>query len=194
MRLSSRHERWMYTAGGALLLSGLGWLIGHFWLAGGPLAAAFAFDAVPHPSEIWWLRLHGAAAMGFLVAFGALLPGHVVQGWRRRQNRRSGILMLTVVVALALTGYGLYYLGDESTRPWISAAHWAIGLVAATGLVVHVILGKHWTIRTQAGRGRGRRRAHGSEPAQPEARQRAIPHFSNSSASVDSWTITKGKL
>ena len=150
MRLSSRHERWIYVAAGALLLSGAGWLVGHYLLAGSSLGAAFEFDGVPHRSELWWLRLHGAAAMGFLVTFGALLPGHVVQGWRQRQNRSSGVFMLSVVLALVLTGYGLYYLGSEATRPWISAAHWALGLVAAAALVLHVLLGKRGAPRSKS--------------------------------------------
>lgn len=164
MRLSSRHERWLYGIAGALLFSGLGWLVSHYFVAGSSLAAAFRFEGTPHLSEPWWLRLHGAAMIGFLVVFGALLPGHLVHGWRRRHNRRSGIFMLSVVVALSLTGYGLYYLGDESTRPWISAAHWVIGLAAAGTLVVHVILGKRGALRIGTS-GRTLRRAHGNEPS-----------------------------
>ena len=155
--MSSRHERWLYVVATALLLSGVGWLTSHFFLAGSSLVAAFKFDGVPHPSEPWWLRLHGAAMMGFLVVFGALLPGHVVHGLRRRKNKRSGIFMLTVVIALALTGYALYYLGDEATRPWISALHWLIGLGAAVGLVLHVVLGKRGALRIGS-RGRGAHR------------------------------------
>ena len=142
VQLSTRHERWLYVVAGALLLSGLGWLTAHYLLSGGSLLADFEFEGLPHPSELWWLRLHGASMIGFLVVFGALLPGHVMHGWRRRRNKRSGSFMLGVVVALALTGYGLYYLGDEATRPWISAAHWVIGLAAGAGLVLHVTLGK----------------------------------------------------
>src|SRR5450631_2017070 len=121
MRLSSRHERWLYVAGATLLLSGFGWLVSHYLLSGSGLTAAFEFEGVPHPSEMWWLRLHGAAMMAFLVAFGALLPRHIVHGWRRRKNRRTGLVMLLLVAALVLSGYALYYLSSEQARPWISA-------------------------------------------------------------------------
>jgi hypothetical protein len=142
VQLSTRHERWLYGVAGALMLSGLGWIAAHYWLAGNGLVAGFEFEGVPHPSEMWWLRLHGASMIGFLVVFGALLPGHVTRGWRRRRNKYSGIFMLATTMVLGLSGYGLYYLGDEVTRPWISAVHWVIGLAAGAGLVLHVTFGK----------------------------------------------------
>jgi hypothetical protein len=175
-RLGSRHERWLYVASAGLLVSGLGWLVGHYLLSGSSPAVAFKFGADPQPSEIWWLRVHGAAMMGFLLVFGALLPGHVPHGWRGRQNRRSGILVIAVVIALGLTGYGLYYLGDESTRPWISATHWALGLVAVAALLPHVILGKRGAQRiksrgSRSDQGRERRNA----PTQSKGQDRAAP-------------------
>ncbi|MFI4939896.1 MAG: hypothetical protein ACHP7O_06090 [Burkholderiales bacterium] len=137
MRLSRRHERWIYATGGILFFSGIGWLIFHYFFAG-----TNEFGVARHPSEPWWLRLHGAAAMGFLVAIGSLLPGHIVRAWHLRKNYRSGVLILALVVALILTGYCLYYLGDEQSRPWISMAHWAVGIVSGLGFLLHVWLGK----------------------------------------------------
>jgi 4-amino-4-deoxy-L-arabinose transferase-like glycosyltransferase len=141
-RLSTRHERSLYVAAGTLLLSGIGWITAHYVLAGNSLIAGFKLEGAPHPSELWWLRLHGASMIGFLVVFGALLPGHVARGWQRRRNRRSGIFMVATTVVLAFSGYGLYYLGDEATRPWISVVHWVIGLAAGAGLVLHVTFGR----------------------------------------------------
>jgi hypothetical protein len=50
--------------------------------------------------------------------------------------------MLCLVLLLVATGYGLYYAGDEETRPWISMAHWIGGMLAAFGLALHAWLGK----------------------------------------------------
>jgi cation transport ATPase len=137
MQLSRQHRRWLYLTGALLWASGVAWLINHYFFK---VAGEFA-DA-PQPSEAWWLRLHGAAMIGFLIAFGALLPVHVLHGWRQRRNRRSGVMMLVIVGALALSGYGLYYAGDERLRPWISATHWVIGLAVSAALLLHVILGR----------------------------------------------------
>ncbi len=137
MRLSRRHERWLYVIAVAVLASGLGWLVDHYLFAG-----QAEFGEAHAPAEPWWLRLHGAAAMAGLVAFGSLLPGHIARAWRLRINIRSGLLMLGIVLTLVVTGYGLYYAGDEETRPWIGMIHWIVGLVAAAGLIVHVRFGK----------------------------------------------------
>ena len=137
LKLRPGHRRWLYLASVLLLVSGIGWLGGHYFLHG-----LNDFPGALNPSEPLWMRLHGAAAMGFLVAFGALLPHHVRSGWRQHVNRTSGIVMIAVVSALILTAYGLYYVGDDHARAFISIAHWTVGLVAAAGLPAHVILGK----------------------------------------------------
>lgn len=125
--------------GGSLVGSGVAWLIAHYMGGGG------SFGETHHPSEPWWLRLHGAAVMAFLVVLGTILPGHVRRAWSLRKNctesvRRNiitGILMLSLVAALALSGYALYYSGSEELRPYISTCHWVAGLVAAAGFYQH---------------------------------------------------------
>ena len=143
-RLSRRHELYLYLTGTLLMVSGVGWLIGHYLLR-----APGGFGVGPHPSEAWWMRLHGAAVIGFLVVFGALLPGHAVQNWRQRANRYSGLAVVMVVSLLALTGYGLYYLVDDRQRAVTSALHWMVGLVACAALVLHVVLGKRLAARVR---------------------------------------------
>jgi hypothetical protein len=98
--------------------------------------------------EIWqqiaanMLMLHGGAAMLALLLLGALIPIHVLRAWRARKNRISGSLMATLNAALILTAFGLYYLGSETLRPWISWTHIAAGLVLALWLPLHVWLGR----------------------------------------------------
>jgi cation transport ATPase len=167
-RLSRRHERFLYLTGALLLLSGAGWLVSHYLLR-----TSGAFGAAPHPSEPWWMRLHGAAVIGFLVVFGALLPGHVVQNWRQRVNRYSGLAVVIVVGLLALSGYGLYYLVDDRQRAVASALHWTVGLVASAALVLHVILGKR--LAAQARERRMAARLHRHRPAMPPTPHRGTP-------------------
>lgn len=137
MRLGRTHQRLVYAIAVATFLSGLGWLADHYLFAG-----TGEFDDAHAAGEPWWLAVHGAAAMAALIAFGSLLPGHVARAWTARRNLGSGLVMLGLVSLLIATGYGLYYAGNESTRPWISLAHWFTGIVIAGGLVMHVRLGK----------------------------------------------------
>src|SRR6185312_3315029 len=133
-RLSRRHEHWLYGVGALLALSGVGWLVCHYWLRAPGLA--------PHPLEVWWLRLHGAAMVGFLVVFGMLLPAHVKHGWRQGRNRGSGVPVIVATAFLTLTGYGLYYIVSDGLRDWVGVLHWTVGLAAVGGLGLHVALGK----------------------------------------------------
>ena len=137
LRLSRRHRAWLYGSLVVLFLTGAGWLIfHHYWRASGE------FGPAPHPLEPWSLKVHGAAAMVFLVVFGTLLPGHVRRSWHRRLNRPSGALFLALNGLLILSGYALYYFGGERSRAAISLAHWLAGLGYPLFLVAHIWLGR----------------------------------------------------
>ena len=120
-----------------VLLSGVCWLLSHYLLA-----TPDEFGASRGPLESWWLRLHGAAALGFLVVFGTLLPVHVRRAWNARRHRTSGGVVVGVATLLIATGYLLYYAGGEQLRPSLSVIHWLVGLVGLPAMVVHIILGK----------------------------------------------------
>jgi hypothetical protein len=136
-RLSRQHRRWFYLSGSVLALSGVGWLASHFFLR-----AENQIAGMPHPSEPWWLRVHGAAMIGFLIVFGALLPGHIARGWRGSVNKRSGIIMILLVGLLIVTGYGLYYVVDDGLRANVSLVHWSLGLASIGGVFWHVTMGR----------------------------------------------------
>jgi hypothetical protein len=142
VRLSGRHQAWLYGSAGALLGTGALWTVFHYFLQ-----VEGEFGEQPHVLEPWWLKLHGAAAMVFLMVLGSLVRGHVRLGWKSGINRSSGAILVTVTSFLVLTGWALYYVGVDGARPWISASHWGVGLASPFALLVHVV------------RGRGTRRA-----------------------------------
>ena len=137
MRLSHGHRRWVYWSGALLLVSGILWLVFHYFLrVHGELGEA------PHPLESWWLRFHGAAAMLVLLVLGSLLPVHVRRGWHQRRNLLAGMVLGTAALLLIASGYALYYFGGEEARPWISAFHWVLGLGALPLVVWHIWRGR----------------------------------------------------
>lgn len=136
-RLGPQHRRWLAITFLILFLSGVLWLIFHYFFA-----VKTEFGEGPHPLQQWWLKLHGLAAMAALIIFGSLLSGHIRRAWQHHQNRISGGSMVALMVCLTLTGYALYYFGGEATRPIISAAHWIIGIAALPLLVLHILSGR----------------------------------------------------
>ena len=135
MRLNP-YFRWaVYSAFVLLFVSGAAWLLadqlkdganGELWQAAGANL----------------LMLHGGTAMAALLLLGALFPLHMQRSWRARKNRISGLTMITFNAILIVTAFGLYYLGSEMLRPWISDVHIAVGLALPLLLFVHVILGR----------------------------------------------------
>ena len=81
-----------------------------------------------------------------LLLLGTLLVHHVPAGWSAKRNRGSGIVMLSTLTWLAMTGYLLYYAGTEALRGYAAATHLWVGLAAAAivGIVAFPIMSPAW--------------------------------------------------
>lgn len=130
-RPTPRLRQALYVATLLVLLSGLGWLVAHYWL---PLPEF----AARHPLETWSLRLHGAAAMFALMVFGAVWQQHLGYALRQRRYLPSGSALLGAWLGLIGSGYGLYYLTDEALRASLSLGHWLLGLALPIALFGHI--------------------------------------------------------
>lgn len=137
IRLSFRHQAWVYSVLGVLFLSGLAWMIVHYGMA-----RTENEIPLPHPSEPLWLKIHGAAAMVTLLILGTLIPIHIKRAWAMRKNRLTGFIFTSLMAVLVLTGYGLYYSGSETLREWTSWSHMILGCLGPLFLAWHVIIGK----------------------------------------------------
>lgn len=140
IRLGRWHQGAVYGATGALAVSGIVWLVLHYFFS-----VPGEYGPRPHPLETWMLRVHGAAAMAGLIIYGSLLPVHIRRAWSIRRNIVLGVGLVAVMLLLTVTGYLLYYSGDETLRPVISAAHWIFGLGVAPLLVWHIVSGRRQT-------------------------------------------------
>jgi Na+/H+ antiporter NhaC len=133
VRLRSSFRYWTYAVFSVLLLSGAAWLV-----------ADWQKDA----DEAWQqaaanlLMIHGGAAMLALMALGALIPLHLLRAWRARKNLVSGITVATINTVLIVTAFGLYYLGSETVRPWMSWIHIGGGFSLALMIPLHIVLGR----------------------------------------------------
>jgi hypothetical protein len=98
--------------------------------------------------EIWqqvaanMLMIHGGTAMLALLLLGALVPVHLSRAWRSRKNRVSGSMMAAFNAVLIATAFGLYYLGSEAVRPWMSWVHLCSGFFLSLMFPIHIWLGR----------------------------------------------------
>ena len=140
IQFSRRHRRWFHSVSVTLFLSGAIWVL-FGWLADHDAARADWLRSL----KPWLLKLHGAAAMAFLVALGILIPTHIKRAWRVRRNRANGVFFVTVMALLAATGYGLYYFGDDQWRSATSWIHLSLGFGAPALLALHIWQGRRDT-------------------------------------------------
>ena len=135
MRLSPLFRYAIYAALAGLFVTGAAWLVvdrlkdtpaGDMW-------QSISADL---------LMLHGGLTMVTLMLFGALFPLHIRLSWQRRKNRTTGVLMLSFNALLIMTAFGLYYLGPEMLRPWMSWVHTIIGLSLPALAFTHILIGR----------------------------------------------------
>lgn len=128
-----RRRRWaLYVIGAGVWISGGVWLLFHYFLA-----KQGEFGPIENPLTSWWLRLHGAFAFAAIWIFGLLWGTHITVTWPRRSRRWSGGVLAGVFILLIVSGYSLYYVGDDTARPVISIIHWGVGLVCPILLLFH---------------------------------------------------------
>lgn len=137
---SARLARWqimLITISGALLwLSGAGWLLLHYY---GQVQGEFGPET--NPLEPWFLRIHGLVMIPALLGFGGLFLVHMPKGWKNRHQRYIGIGLTISFAILIISGYMLYYVGDELLRDWTSLIHWGFGLAIPAIFIWHYLHG-----------------------------------------------------
>ena len=131
----ARWQIWLLTISGtALWLTGAAWLLLHYY---GQVEGEFGLET--NPLERWILRLHGLMLIPALLGFGGLFVVHMPKGWKDKYQRNIGIGLTALVAELILSGYLLYYVGDDTVRSWSSIAHWVIGLATPIVFIWHYL-------------------------------------------------------
>lgn len=115
--------------------TGVAWLWLHLMMS-----VEGEFGPTLHPFEPLMLQLHGLFLIPILLGVGGILFGHMGRGWRQSGKRLSGLLTLTVFSLLAITGYLLYYTGNDLIRDAAKYAHWVVGGAAPILLIWHMII------------------------------------------------------
>jgi hypothetical protein len=135
LRLKPSFRLAIYLAFAVLFLTGAGWLVADW-------QKDISTDDIWQQTVAYLLMVHGGAAMVTLLFLGALIPLHLMRAWRSRRNRVSGSAMVTFNAVLIVTAFGLYYLGSETLRPWMSWIHIGAGFSLSLLFPLHVFLGR----------------------------------------------------
>ncbi len=126
--LSFIEKRWLYGITAILWLTGTIWFVLHSLTPEGEYGSF---------TQSMLLRIHGIAAMAFLFVLGIIFH-HIPPGWKNKNQRISGVPLLSICVILTLTGWGLYYLGQENWRSAASLIHSALGIVLPLIILAHI--------------------------------------------------------
>ena len=115
-----------------LWISGAAWLVLHFFFQ-----TPTEFGPGPNTWEPLVVRVHGIVAIAAVFLLGWVTSRHVVQMWRQRSRRVSGITLAVSVALLAVSGYALYYTVNDSGRAAFAAIHEILGVLIAAAALVH---------------------------------------------------------
>jgi len=141
VRRPGRLPRWqewsVYVSFGLLIATGIAWLLLDWFVR-----VPGDFGPEHHPAQQWMLIAHGVVAYAFLIVAGAMIPVHVTLGWNTHRSLKTGLTLAGAFLLLALTALGLYDLGGEIQRRWVSVIHWSVGLVAGAVLLLHALIGR----------------------------------------------------
>ena len=93
---------------------------------------------LPGTARILAAAAHASGGFAAMLLLGALWSVHMRAGWRRQRHRISGALVGALLVLLALSAVGVYYLGEEQ------AGALAAGLHVGIGVLLVLPFGWHW--------------------------------------------------
>ena len=110
------YPTWFYIS---LLIALFGLAISGLLLIPTSLEMRFEWDVfwrLSGEQRLVSVAIHTTLSYLILVKIGALSRVHMQAGLKNKRNRISGISLIILFTLLALTGVGLFYLGEES---WI---------------------------------------------------------------------------
>ena len=135
MRLGKWHRRFLIAALVLVAASGVLWFVLHD-----------VMDRAPDELLHELLVAHGVTAYVSAVAFGSVLPLHVVAGWHYRRHLLSGLAVVATFTLLIASALLLYY-GDEQTQAWARLVHIVTGFSAVLAAPLHLMRGHRMRVQ-----------------------------------------------
>lgn len=145
--MARNRRSWIYAVALAVWCTGAVWLWFHYFVKS---VDSLGFE-VPHPVEKWSLIAHALVSSYAIWWFGTLWNDHIKAGWKAGVQRWSGGTLVGFVSWLAMTGYPLYYIVNDTWRDRVSLLHWTMGLGAVAAFLLHLprVTARHRRKRSQ---------------------------------------------
>lgn len=133
----SRLERWIvWGSAYATAVTGLGFAWTKYLVA--PVEP---WAVMNHPLEPWFLKSHIIVAPLFVFAVGLIATRHIIPHMRAklRRGRRSGLVMVWMLVPMVLSGYLIQVASTPGLARVSIVVHVGSGVAFLFGLVGHGI-------------------------------------------------------
>jgi len=98
------------------------------------------FGLTYHSSQVLFRQIHGAAAFTMMIIYGYLLASHVSYGWKQKRQRKLGVTLVLVQLSIIITGYMVYYVGNDFILHTAATTHLLLGLSFPLLLISHIYL------------------------------------------------------
>ncbi len=134
----------MYGGGGILLLTGVTWVLLRRF---GGMEGGESWGRSIQP---WLMKVHGFAAVFFVFLLGTLVPSHIRRALGSEKNLRNGYGFMAVMGMQVLSGYSLYYVGDESMRAAFETFHVWVGMALPVLVGIHIWRGRRAVAAAEA--------------------------------------------
>lgn len=100
------------------------------------------FNPTPELFSAYIPVLHASVAFLLFGIVWALWAVHIRMGWRKKQNRVTGIILVLGFLFLFMSGMGLYYCIDENYLNYSSAMHMVVGILINMIFMGHYLYAK----------------------------------------------------
>lgn len=136
LKLGNSQRRLLYTATALLWITGVVWLILHYYFN-----TPLQFETRSSSLEPMMIKIHGLAAMLFLIMTGSLMM-HIRRGLALKLNLLSGVSMIGLCGILTLTAWMLYYCSADAWRSNASIVHSLLGTIFPAAIFFHIMIGR----------------------------------------------------
>ena len=91
--------------------------------------------------RVYTVALHTLFSYVMLCLFGAIWRIHILAGIKQKQNLYSGLTLTGIMIALTITGVGIFYLGNDTASTLASITHLVLGTIIVFFFFYHILIG-----------------------------------------------------